>query len=754
VTADELAFDLTACDREPIQIPGAIQPHGVLFVLSPPALTIMHVSENVAEHLGAGVHDVLGRALEDVLTPTSARRVSAALTDGAWRDENPVRITTQRSDQDDVEYDGIVHEHDGVAILELEPAHTAVGPSRTHRPLLLSAIERAASLDELSTLVVAAVKRLCGFERVMLYRFHEDGAGSVEAEEKEASLQPYLGLHYPAADIPKQARELYRKNWLRIVPDRVYEPSRLVPSRRPDTGGPLDLTYSVLRSVSPIHLQYLENMGVRASMSASLVVGDQLWGLIACHHSAPLPIPYELRSAVEVLARLVSLQIGALAEREAASFRRRRLTTRETLAGRARAGSHEQDILLPLLSSDRELLELVDADGAAVVVGEQVATCGRAPETSVVRAIAAWLDDHATSAPFATSELPRVCPAAIAAKEVASGVLAIALPGRPPRRLTWFRGEVIRTVRWGGNPHKPVEADADAAQSLRPRHSFELWKEEVRFSSRPWTASDIEAATDLLRSLTELDLERQVAREQRAIRVREDLMAFVSHDLKNPLSVIWLAATMLKAAVDSPAAGDPMLRAKAAIEKIIRATDRMNHLIADLLDAARIEAGRFSVRPRPEPVDDIIAESVALAEPLAHSKRLAFRTDIREHGLVSADRERVFQVLSNLLGNAIKFTPEGGTIVLTAERRDGDVLFSVEDTGPGISSEDLGHIFDRYWHKPTSRAGGSGLGLSIAKGIVEAHGGRIWVDSLPGAGARFYFVLPFGKAGREDGIDS
>ena len=363
----EREVDLSTCDREPIHVPGAIQPHGVLFALSMPDLTVTQVSESVVHHLGVGVDDVLGRPLTGVLTRASAERVAAVLAHGSWRDENPLRVTAH-----DTEHDGILHEHDGVAILELEPARAEAGSARTHRPLL-AAIQRAGTLEELSAIVVDAVKRLSKFERVMLYRFADDGSGSVDAEAKEAALEPYLGLRYPASDIPRQARELYLKSWLRIIPDRQYVPSRLVPSLRPDTGRPLDLSFSVLRSVSPIHLQYMANMGVHASMSASLIVGDRLWGLISCNnHSGPLGVPYELRSAIEVLARAVSLQIGALAEREAASIRRRRLGTRDILAGRVRDAHEDEGVLVPLLSAGAELLQLVAADGAAVVLGDEV----------------------------------------------------------------------------------------------------------------------------------------------------------------------------------------------------------------------------------------------------------------------------------------------------------------------------------------------------------------------------------------------
>jgi two-component system, chemotaxis family, sensor kinase Cph1 len=724
-------IDLTNCDREPIHVPGAIQPHGALLALSLPSLAILQASESVARHLGLAAAEVVGRPIGGVLEAESAELVAGAIAAGSWREENPLHLRAHGAD-----FDGILHQHDGVAILELEPAQAhATGPWPLRAPL--AAIQRARTLEDLSAVAVADVKRMTGFERVMLYRFAEDDSGSVDAEAKEPWLEPYLGLRYPASDIPRQARELYRKNWLRIIPDSRYAPSPLVPALRPDTGAPLDLSFSVLRSVSPIHLEYMENMGVRASMSASLIVQDRLWGLIGCvHHGGPRRLPYEVRSAIEVMARVISLQIDALAERHAAD---RRVGRRGILAALvARIRRRDTDVLVSLLGGARELLELVEAAGAAALVDGEVFTCGEAPGAAAVRAIAAWIDEQG-GGEFSTSELPRRFSPAMASKDVASGVLSVALPGRPRRRLLWFRPELIKTVTWGGDPRKAAEP---VCGRLHPRHSFELWKEEVRLSSRPWRASDLEAATELLHLVVEVDLERQLASEQRARRVREDLMAFVSHDLRTPLSAITMAASLIRSAA-ARASEQRMERARAGADAILRSADRMNTLIADLLDAARIEAGHFAVRPCAERVADIVEESLTGAAHAAESKRVALRGDVRDRGTVWVDRDRLFQVLANLLGNAIKFTPEGGNVALEVERRDGEVLFTVADSGPGITEDDLPHIFDRYWHRRSGGApGGSGLGLAIAKGIVEAHGGRIWAESVVGGGARFRVALP------------
>ncbi len=729
------AVDLNSCDREPIQIPGAIQPHGVLLALREPSLAVSQVSENVARILGRQVEEVLGEPLSSILDAASAAAVWAALSGDRWQELNPLHISARGR-----HFDGIVHRHQGAAILELEPLTGPREPG-THHPLrrALIGLQHAETFAALCGVVVQEVRQLTGFERVILYRFDEEGNGTVEAEAKEASLEPYLGLHYPASDIPQQARQLYLQNWLRIIPDASYTPARLVPLLRPQTGAPLDLSFSVLRSVSPIHLEYMANMGVRAAMSISLIVSGRLWGLISCaNHSGPRLVPYELRSACEMIGRLTSLQLSAVADRETAALHAARRDTVHRLVETMRTTDPSRPLLESLLGQGSDLCEAVGASGAAVVRGGQAMVFGRAPEPEVAVEISRCLDTR--EEPFATASLSALFPAAAAVRELASGLMSFSLPGAPPARLLWFRPEMIQTVTWGGDPRKP--AALDPALRLRPRASFEAWKEVVRSRSLPWTATDVETAEDLRRYAVELDLGRQVVREQRAVQARDDLVAVVSHDLKNPLGLIASQAALFLRFINP--ADEGSVRLRGGVERMQRAVERMSALIHDLLDLAKIEAGRFALQRRPEDVHDMMEEALLILRPLAEAKRITVEDEILGGSAVSADRERVYQVLSNLIGNAVKYTPEGGRIRLRVEPADKSILVTVADTGPGLRPEQLPHIFDRYWQARNDSRDGSGLGLFIAKGIVEAHGGRIWAESTPGAGAVFRFTLPIG----------
>ncbi|HEV8218097.1 MAG TPA: ATP-binding protein [Gemmatimonadaceae bacterium] len=729
-------IDLTNCDREPIHIPGSIQPHGVLLAMTEPELVVMQVSENVSDHLGIRTEDVLTRPLSALFDRSAVEAIRTALSGGPSERADTIRVPAGGK-----LFDGIVHRHEGAAILELEPSSSVSVDDMAHHPLrrTLIRVQDVSTVHELAAIVVEEVKRVTGFERVMFYRFNEVGDGSVDAESVAPGLEPYLGLHYPASDIPQQARQLYLKNRLRIIVDARYKPARIVPTLRPDTGAPLDLSFAVLRSVSPIHLEYMANMGLRASMSISLIVRDRLWGLISCaNHTGPRHVAPDLRLACDFLGRLTSLQIDALEDQESAARRASSQATAATLADTMRTQDDERDnVLSSLLARSTELLQLVDAEGVAVMVGtEKPLTAGRTPPPEFIQEIAKWLDDRPS--PFSTASLASQFPAAAAVKDVASGILTFALPGLPPRRVLWFRPEIVRTVTWGGDPGMP--AKRDDSMRLRPRASFAAWKEEVRLKSHPWTDGDIAAAEDLRRYALEIDLERQVLRASRAVFARDELLAIVSHDLRNPLGVVQLDAANLKTFA-LPGDSDMSANLQSSADRILRAVGLMTRLIADLLDMAKVDADRLDVRKQSEASRGLIEEVLSILEPLANAKRITIRKELAETPPVSVDRDRIFYVLSNIIGNAIKFTPEGGMITLRTARRQDELLIIVEDSGPGIPPEQLDHVFDRFWRGRAS-PDGTGLGLYIAKGIVLAHGGRIWAEAADGGGSRFCFTLP------------
>jgi light-regulated signal transduction histidine kinase (bacteriophytochrome) len=746
--ASSAHIDLEACAREPIHIPGAIQPHGCLLAFDADSRLVRQASANVDAFLGADPAALLSKPIDAALPAGLLPGLLDALAEGTATATLEFQVAGRR-------LEGRLHQHDGMAILEVEPAEGEGFSTRSS--LLDRGLRRLSHLDDLDSLMNAAVevvRDLSGFDRVVAYRFDEDDHGEVIAEARSAGMDPYLRLHFPESDIPRQARELYRRNWIRIIPDARYDPVPLVAA--PGGGQPLDLTHASLRSVSPVHLEYLANMGLQASMSVSLLVDGRLWGLISCGHRTPLAIPSRLRGACETIGRFISLQVGALQTLELERRKAARAGAMRAL-GAVLAAAAEHG-LAGLQVEKSALLEVADAAGAAVVVDDAVTTIGDAPDAATAGEISRWVAERAgPSGLWATRQLPAEDGRWSQCAAVASGVLAIVLPTPLHSCVLWFRPELVHTVDWGGNPNDPPAPPAGMASpstaasgtdtrhalGLHPRRSFELWKEVVRGRSLPWTRADLDCAAELRRSAIETDLSRQVQRAEAAVRARDELVAVVAHDLRTPMSVVVMQSAIIqRLLLGMDATADTAQRLRASAQVVQRAGERMASLLKDLLDLARIEAGRFDVAPVRKSVAQVLEEAQELLQPVCESKRQALVIHPTPGLTVQADPERLFQVLSNLIGNASKFAPEHSDIEVRAVgTSEGLCEFSITDRGPGIPPEKRARIFERYW-KETAARGGAGLGLYIARGIVEAHGGTIRVDSRVGEGTTMRFTIP------------
>ena len=494
--------DPFGCADEPIHVPGAIQPHGALLAVTEPELRLAVVSANAAAVLGRG--DIeggsgAGRPLAELLGPGPVEALRAVL-DGAGSGDvaelNPHPLEVPGRDGSLHTFDAILHRSGGLLVIELEPVDGA-GPAAWYRPLrpALARLNRAPSVADLTDTVADVVQRLTGFDRVMVYRFDPQWNGEVVAEVRRPDLEPFLGLRYPATDIPAQARALYERNWLRLIPDSDYQPVPLVPDRSPVDGRPLDLSDAVLRSVSPVHLEYLHNMGVAASMSASLIRDGRLWGLVACHHYSGPHLPrYQVRAAVEFLAQAASVLLEAK-ERAGAEADRQAVEHVETALLQALADRTSRPIDA-LTESSVTITELTRAAGAAVRIGQELRLVGATPDAATVSEIAdvAWQDGRSS---FVTDGLAVSHPQWEPVKDVASGVLGIRLGTRSDQYLFWFRPERLRSVEWGGDPAASKLVEDERGMRLSPRQSFERYTELVRLHSLPWADHEVEAAIRL-----------------------------------------------------------------------------------------------------------------------------------------------------------------------------------------------------------------------------------------------------------------
>lgn len=634
---DDPAFgkaDLSNCEREQIHLPGSIQPHGAVLVMQGDGLRVVQASANLRAITGiAG--DALGRDLADYDAGLAAT-VSAVLAEDPL-DDMPQSLRGRLSGTPDA-FDVAVHRlASGEVIAELERTRPAKD--------LAEFIDRAfqgilstLTLRELCDETARVFKELTGYDRVMVYRFDQDGHGEVFSEERERELEAYLGNRYPASDIPQIARRLYERNRIRVLVDVDYAP---VPMRRyvglaDDT--PLDMSLCGLRSVSPIHLQYLKNMGVTGTLVVSLMVGGSLWGLVSCHHYSARNIGYETKAACEMLAEVAATRISALESfaRAEAELSVRRLQTRfmEAIA-------REGDWRRALFDSQQVLLQPLQATGAALAFEGQVMSTGEVPGTQQIRAIVDWLEAGDRRTFFATTSLGAQDPEFAAMSGVASGMVSVPVSRSPGEYLIWFRPERIRTVTWGGNPFKPVEVGNDPRE-LSPRRSFSQWHQLVEGTSDPWTITDLTAARLIGESIED------VVYQSRAVRmlIAQDQVAQVKSQVR--------------------AAQQPVIVADAS-GRLLLVNDAFYRLTAPL-------AGRLHTL---EDLPDLFADRVAIRELLDVVLRdqqtwrgeLVVASDVGERHVLTLRADPVFAGAGRLLGFVLFFSDVTHRKVIDAARR-------------------------------------------------------------------------------------
>ena len=496
MNVDSPAFgqaDLTNCERELIHLAGSVQPEGALLLLSEPGLIVLQASVNTQELLGRPAAQLLGRPLA-LLGGDVAQRVATIVTSLALE---PVQLQcTTGQDGEARRFEGAVHRAAGGGlVVELEPVDpTSPGGARvalsagTLKRVLAAGVQRftaAASLGSLTDSIVQVMRELTGYDRVMVYRFDPDGHGKIVSEARDPRLEALLGHHYPASDIPQRARELYLRNRVRVLADVDYEPQPLTPALRPDSGQPLDMSLCQLRSMSPLHLQYLRNMGVTGTLVAALVRDGRLWGLVAAHHYSPRRLRMSVRAAVGLLAEAASVRIAAIENYAHAQVA---LMVRRLEQRLVEATATEGDWRLALFRNPRTLLQPVEATGSALFHGDEILTTGEVPSTPELRALCRWIDAQPFEPPFACSSVGKVEPTLASLTPTACGVLAVKLSTSRPDYLMWFRKEQLLTVTWAGDPYEPVLGD-DPLQ-LSPRRSFEAWSEIVRGTALPWSNAE------------------------------------------------------------------------------------------------------------------------------------------------------------------------------------------------------------------------------------------------------------------------
>ncbi|GAB3320908.1 ATP-binding protein [Larkinella ripae] len=737
-------INLTNCESEPIHIPGYIQSHGFLVAITADTFTIRYASENSERFTKRPATELLGKPLDDLLTQTDlpvadlVAILNVGKRDNTWSRMNPHRFRVNEND-----WYLIVHQNDDLLILEWETA--VANHNNLDQQLIAEALTEVQSnrtLTELIQNTARRVKQIIGYDRVMVYRFSADWHGEVIAEEKEPHLEPYLGLHYPASDIPRQARELYKANLVRLIADVNSVSSPLFSLGEKEDEKPLDLTHAVLRAVSPIHIEYLKNMGVQASMSISLLYRGELWGLISCHHSSPRFVDFPARQAAKFVSQLLSSALEFRKDEEDQSFLFQIQQNEQKLNSQV---LKDWDVVAGLTQHPVTILDVTKATGAVLAFDNKFYSIGAVPGESAVAGITNWLGTESFDTFFETNRLPELYPLAEGFRDVGSGLLAIALSKELNEYILWFKPEQIRQVTWAGNPDKPMTVSENGQAFLHPRKSFEAWSQTVRNTSEPWKEAEISVAVKLREDV--LQVVARKANEVRQLNERlrvayEELDAFsytVSHDLRTPLSSIRCYAEIIMEEQGGTMEEDTRLM----FQKILDSTERMRSLIRHILYYSRM--GRTELNFKNLDMTkmlDVIRDEILITEK---KKNRVLRIEFGTMPSIYGDPTMVNQVFTNLVSNAVKYTQRVKEALVQVEGRDTgeEIIYTVKDNGIGFDMKHAGKMFDLFKRLDNAATfEGTGVGLAIVKRIVNRHGGKIWFHSQPNRETIFSVSFP------------
>jgi light-regulated signal transduction histidine kinase (bacteriophytochrome) len=538
-TPDFGAATLNDCDREPIHVPGSVQSHSCIVSLVPGTDRIAQAGGDFRRILGVEGDGFVGSTLADLVGPTEASRIiGAEIPD--YPQSTPLKTYEVEIETPAGPVDAVTHSHHGIPIIEFETARRGggggLGDTLHKIQRMLAAMNSTGGFTAYCRQGARMIRETTGFDRVMVYQFLPDGSGKVIADERHEDMESFLDLHYPETDIPKQARELYRSNWVRMIPDVDYRPQPIEPPLHPTTGAPLDLSFAVSRSVSPLHVQYLRNMGVAASMSISILKGGELWGLFACHHRTPHLVPCDVRAACELFGQIFSLQLESKLHAEDYEYD---LQQRSVHTQMVRRLSEETRLADGLIKHRPNLLDYIHAEGVAIVVDGEYSEIGRTPGQARVQRIVEALNEREDGV-FASDAIATWMPDAEEFMAEAAGVLALSVSRRPRDYILWFRPEIVQEVSWAGNPQKAV-IKTDEGERLSPRNSFQAWRQTVRGRSRPWKPVEVKAVEALRLSILETVLKRidEIARERAKNEERQALLlAELDHRVKNTLANI------------------------------------------------------------------------------------------------------------------------------------------------------------------------------------------------------------------------
>ena len=724
--------DITNCDREPIHIIGSSQSRGVIIACDRDTFTITQCSENSEKLLGYEANDLLGKSI-DLLIPKDFLDTRIPVV--------PEKFVLTETTIFQTPFLVITHCSDENIILEFEPLGEDVVPVKFQEQLsrILNELTSATTVEEVTSRAAGLIRSIFGYDRVMVYQFDDEWNGKVVAEEKEGNMESWLGLHYPATDIPKPSRDLFLKQEIRIISNVNYIPAAIIPEVSPLTNKPLDLSLAELRGVSPIHIQYLKNMKVGASLTAAIVLNGKLWGLLACHHSSPKFVNYYQRQSVKFLTQIYTNSLSVITTRKFIAERERSFILKNNfISGLALY----DDLTNGLLNAEIPFTSLVSCIGGAIYKDGELYLQGQTPsEDEVLHLINDYLLKESKGI-FHTQNLAKIYPPGASFKDKASGILAITIGENFEDLIIWFKEESSGEVSWGGNPEKNG-VEKNGVLYLNPRKSFEKWTQRVSGIATPWKDHELTLAASLREGIIHIIVSQQKEKIRNLntvlTQVNNDLTAFgysVSHDLRAPLRGISGYAKILKENyVDSLDE-----RGKKILGNIINSAGEMNGLIEDLLSYAKLGQTEISLTAvNVFNVVQNILESINLEENYPNTK-IIVDNDLPS---CNGDKRLISQLFSNLINNALKFSIKKSDprVEIGFIKEKLPVVYFIKDNGIGFDSSLKEKIFKVFSRLVGDEYPGTGVGLATVNKVVEKHKGKIWVETVPEEGSCFYFTL-------------
>jgi len=739
--------NLTNCDQEPIHIPGSIQPHGFLIGFRKNTLIIDYCSGNIDQFIGIIKEQVISKRLEQVVGTENEIKILDHIHKQEASFSSPLTLSVNK-----VNFNVSIHASAENSIAEFEMASSEVLEpesyyNQTRR--FVAYMSRSVSLQSLCHAIAEETRSITGYDRVMIYRFDKDYNGEVFAESKRDDIESFLGIHYPHTDIPTQARELYKKNLLRLIVDVNYVPVPIYTlNDAPDKN--LDLSNTLLRSVSPIHVQYLHNIGVGATLTISLMLDNNLWGLIACHHYSPKYITSFTRVAAQLQGHFLTSQIRVREVAEQHELSKSITSSLEKMLLKTTLSNHEA---LTQIVKEPEILTLCNANGVAVVCDERIFTGGHVPSNSAIQKLVHALRQISPSAQIVSSKLSDLYPD-VDISDTAAGILYYPFSSHHDYSIIWFRGETIQEVNWGGDPSKAFVRDE---KGLSPRKSFELWKEEVRFQSKEWTDAELFSAATFAQSIerhlhllfiTEEESKFRLLSEKlkRTNSELENVNWIGTHDLKEPLRKIQVFASLLLSRKEQKLPEDVVN----LINRMNISASRMQVLISDILSYSKLITND-SV-PQIINLGDTAREVIVDLEDEIAEKNGYVQVEVLPE--IEGINFLIHQLFTNLISNSLKFARENvpAVITISSSLESGSVngfvnqdfyRITMKDNGIGFQNEFKESIFNVFTrlHSQTEYRG-SGIGLALCKKIMENHKGFIRASGEEGIGSEFSLYFP------------